>query len=172
VILRIFTHSDTIPFCNFGFWLYHSCIHSLQDMVLYKLLTISGESRVFLITLDLQPYIHKEFDSCFVHDWTYLQFPVFFLHSIPFCSEGNIMDHISAIHNLTWCCSCLQCCMIGASNSLVNIQLIEESNQMDYLVALLDFHDFFRIKWYEHVIENFLYSLNDCICLWMVCCDL
>jgi hypothetical protein len=67
-------------FCRFRFWLYHSCIHSLQDMVLYKVLIISGESRVFLITLGLQPYIHKEFNfrSCFLFDWTYLQCcPVF-----------------------------------------------------------------------------------------------
>jgi hypothetical protein len=40
---------------------------------------------------------------------------------------------------LTWCC--LQCCMIGASNSIVTMQLIEGSNQMDYLLILLDFHD-------------------------------
>jgi hypothetical protein len=32
-------------------------------------LTISGEFQVFLITLGLQPYIHKEFDSCFIFDW-------------------------------------------------------------------------------------------------------
>jgi hypothetical protein len=45
---------------------------------------------------------------------------------------------------LTWCC--LQCCMIGASNSLLTMQLIEGSNQMDYLLvicAALDFHDYF-----------------------------
>jgi hypothetical protein len=30
-------------------------------MVLYKALTISGESRMFMITLGLQPYIHKGF---------------------------------------------------------------------------------------------------------------
>jgi hypothetical protein len=53
----------------------------------------------------------------------------------------NIVDHISAKHKLTWCC--LQCCMIGASNSLVNMQLIEGSNQTDYLLVLLDFHDYF-----------------------------
>jgi hypothetical protein len=54
------------------------------------------------------------------------------------------VDHISAKHKLTWCC--LQCCMIGASNSLVTMQLIEGSNQMDYLLALvlLDFHDCFH----------------------------
>jgi hypothetical protein len=33
-------------------------------------LTISGESRVFLITLGLQPYIHNEFDSFFLFDLT------------------------------------------------------------------------------------------------------
>jgi hypothetical protein len=32
-------------------------------MVMYKMLTISGEFRVFLITLGVQPYIHEEFDS-------------------------------------------------------------------------------------------------------------
>jgi hypothetical protein len=63
------------------------------------------------------------------------------LYLIPVCSEGNIVDHISAKHKLTWCC--LQCCMIGASNSLVAMQLIEGSNQMDYILVLLDFHDYF-----------------------------
>jgi hypothetical protein len=38
---------------------------------------------------------------------------------------------------------CLLCCMIGASNSLETMQLIEVSNQMDYLHFLLDFHDCF-----------------------------
>jgi hypothetical protein len=33
--------------------------------------------------------------------------------------------------------------MIGASNRLVTMQLIEGSNQMDYLVVLLDFDDCF-----------------------------
>jgi hypothetical protein len=33
-------------------------------------LTISGEFRVFLITLGLQPYILKEFDASFLLDWT------------------------------------------------------------------------------------------------------
>jgi hypothetical protein len=51
------------------------------------------------------------------------------------------VDHISAKHKLIWCC--LQCCMKVASNSLVSMQLIEGSNQMDYLVVLLYFHDFF-----------------------------
>jgi hypothetical protein len=78
-----------------------------------------------------------------------------FLYLIPVCSEGNIVDHNSAKHKLTWCClQCcmigaskilvtihlmegkgsnrLQCCMIGASNSLVTMKLIEGSNQMDY----------------------------------------
>jgi hypothetical protein len=64
------------------------------------------------------------------------------LYLIPVSSEGNIVDHISAKHKLTWCC--LQCCMIGASNSLVTMQLIEGSNQMDYLVVLLDFDDCFH----------------------------
>jgi hypothetical protein len=59
------------------------------------------------------------------------------------------VDHISAKHKLTWCC--LQCCMIGSSNSLLSMKLIEGSNQMDYLLVLLDFHDcfpdFFGGKW-------------------------
>jgi hypothetical protein len=33
--------------------------------------------------------------------------------------------------------------MIGASNSLESMQLIEGSNQMDYLLVLLDFDDYF-----------------------------
>jgi hypothetical protein len=33
--------------------------------------------------------------------------------------------------------------MIDDENSMVTMQLIEGSNQMDYLVALLDFHDYF-----------------------------
>jgi hypothetical protein len=33
--------------------------------------------------------------------------------------------------------------MIGASNSLVTMQLIEGSNQMDYLLVILEFHDCF-----------------------------
>jgi hypothetical protein len=33
--------------------------------------------------------------------------------------------------------------MIGASNSLGTMQLIEGSNQMDYHVTILDFHDYF-----------------------------
>jgi hypothetical protein len=44
-----------------------------------------------------------------------------FLYLIPVCSEGNIVDHISAKHKLTWCC--LQCCMIGASNNIVTNDL-------------------------------------------------
>jgi hypothetical protein len=38
--------------------------------------------------------------------------------------------------------------MIGASNRMVAIQLIEGSNQMDYLHVLLDFYDMivFQVK--------------------------
>jgi hypothetical protein len=37
--------------------------------------------------------------------------------------------------------------MIGAFNSLATVQLIEGSNQMDYLIlVLLDFHDYFPIQ--------------------------
>jgi hypothetical protein len=34
--------------------------------------------------------------------------------------------------------------MIGASNSFLTMQLIEGSNQMDYLLVLVDFHDCFH----------------------------
>jgi hypothetical protein len=115
-------------------------------MVLYEVLTISGESRVFLKTLGLQPYFHKEFDSCscFLLIRMIDNALFSFLYSITVCSEGNIVNHISAKHKLTWCC--LQCCMIGALNSLVTMQLIEGSNQMDYLLIVLDFHDYFPSK--------------------------
>jgi hypothetical protein len=110
-------------------------------MVLYEVLTISGESRVFLITLGLQPDIHKGRNLTIVLVFFLIglidNVLFSFFYSIPVCSEGNIVDHISAKHKLTWCC--LQCCMIGSSNSLVTMQLIEGSDQMDYL--LLDFHD-------------------------------
>jgi hypothetical protein len=66
-------------------------------------------------------------------------FSFFFLISI--LSEGNIVDHISFKHKLTLCS--LQCCVKDASNSMVTIQLIEGSNQMDYLLVLLDFNDCF-----------------------------
>jgi hypothetical protein len=39
---------------------------------------ISGEFSVFPITLGLQPYINKEFVSCFHFNWTYWLCPVFF----------------------------------------------------------------------------------------------
>jgi hypothetical protein len=54
------------------------------------------------------------------------------------------VNHISTKHKLTWCC--LQCCMIGASNSIGTIQLIEGSNQMDHLLVIIDFHDYFPIQ--------------------------
>jgi hypothetical protein len=66
-----------------------------------------------------------------------------FLYSTSVCSEGNIVDHISAKQKLESTWFCLQCFMIGASNSLVTMQLIEGSNQMDYHHVLLDFHDCF-----------------------------
>jgi hypothetical protein len=34
--------------------------------------------------------------------------------------------------------------MIGASNSIVTMQLIDGSNQMDYCLVFLDFHDCFH----------------------------
>jgi hypothetical protein len=66
------------------------------------------------------------------------------MHLIPVCSEDNIVDHISAKQTLTW--SCLQRCMIVASISMVAMQLMEGSNQMDYLLVILDFHDYFQVK--------------------------
>jgi hypothetical protein len=41
---------------------------------------------------------------------------------------------------LGWCC--LQCCVIGDSNTLEFKQLIKLHNQMDYLLVILDFHDY------------------------------
>jgi hypothetical protein len=60
------------------------------------------------------------------------------------------VDYTSAKHKLTWCC--LQCCMIGASNSMVSMQLIEGSNQMDYPLVVLYFHDWFpsQMIWAYH----------------------
>jgi hypothetical protein len=124
-------------------------------------LIISGESLVFLTTLGLQPNIHKEFDfcSCFLLIEIVYNVLISFLNVIPVCSEGNIVDHISAKHKLTWCC--LQCCMIGASNSLVIMQLIEGSNQMDYLLVLLDFHDYFPS---QMICAPFWQSIPLCTC--------
>jgi hypothetical protein len=135
-------------FLLFVFWLYHSCIHSL---VMYKLLTISWEIRVFLITLGLQPYIHKEFDSsCFLNEIIY---KVLFSFLTTFLSESNIVDHISAKHKLAWCC--LHCCVIGASDS-PSSWLDEVSNDLSISLTI----------W------NFVCSLNDCICLWFDGCEL
>jgi hypothetical protein len=103
-----------------------------------NMLTISGEFLVFLIT----PFFNLIFimNSILVFFLIGLIYDVLFscLYSIPVCSEGNIVDHIFAKHNLAWCC--LRCCVIGASNSLVIMQLIEGSNHTDYLCFLLDFH--------------------------------
>jgi hypothetical protein len=81
-----------------------------------------------------------------------------FLYSIPFCSEGNIVDHISAKHKLAWCC--LHRCMICASNIMLTMQLIEGSNQMDYLLMFLHFHDYFpsQIIWAYHWHTTTLYT--------------
>jgi hypothetical protein len=100
-------------------------------MVLYKVLTISGvvSTFIFISNLTLVLFLIGLIDN--------VLFSFFYL--IPDCSEGNIVDQISAKHKLTRCC--LQCCMIGAFNSLESMQLIEGSNQMDYLLVLLDFHD-------------------------------
>jgi hypothetical protein len=45
--------------------LYHSSTNLLQDMVLYEMMKIFGGFWVFLSTLGLQTYIHKEFNSSF-----------------------------------------------------------------------------------------------------------
>jgi hypothetical protein len=105
------------------------------------MLTISGGFRVFQITLGLQPYIHREFNSCFLLIGLVDNVLFSLLDSIPIFSEGNIVNHISAKDKLAWCC--LQCCVIGASNRLFIIQLIEGSNQMNYFVVLLYFNDYF-----------------------------
>jgi hypothetical protein len=67
-------------------------------MVLYKVLTISREFRVFLITLGLQPYIHREFDSCFVFFLIGLIDNILFLIFVfdpSLQREGNIVNHIN-----------------------------------------------------------------------------
>jgi hypothetical protein len=63
-----------------------------------------------------------------------------FLYLIPVCSEGNIVNHISAKHKLAWFCQ--HCCVIGGSNNLLTIQFIKGINEMHYVLVLLDFHDF------------------------------
>jgi hypothetical protein len=63
---------------------------------------------------------------------------------IPLCSEDNIVDDISAKHKLAWCC--LQCCVISASDILVNTQLIGGSNQMDDLLVFKSFMIIFQVK--------------------------
>jgi hypothetical protein len=64
------------------------------------------------------------------------------------------VDHISAKHRLTWCC--LQCCMIGASNSMVTIELIEGGNQIEYLLVLLNvtYQDLLEISFTFKPIRN------------------
>jgi hypothetical protein len=114
-------------------------------MVLYRLLTISGEFQIFLIRIDLQPYIHNEFDSRFLFDL--LVISIFsFLYSILIRSEGNVVNYITAKHNLSgiWCY--LHRCEIGASNNLLTMRLIEGSNQIDYLLDILVFHDCFQTQ--------------------------
>jgi hypothetical protein len=98
---------------------------------------------MFLLILGLQPYIHKGFDSCFFLFLIGLVDDIMFsfLDSFPVYSEHNIVDHISAKHILTR--YCLQCFVIRASKFFVTMQLIEGSNQMDYLLILLDFDDYF-----------------------------
>jgi hypothetical protein len=45
------------------------------------------------------------------------------------------MNPISAKHKLVWLC--MQCCMIGDSNNLVTMKLVEGSNHIDYILFLL-----------------------------------
>jgi hypothetical protein len=96
-------------------------------VVLYGVLTISGESRVFLITLVLQACIHKD-DLVFILIRFIDNILFSILDLIPGGSQGNILDHISAKNKLA--SYCLQCCVMGASNKLITMQLIKVKNQM------------------------------------------
>jgi hypothetical protein len=91
VILRIFTASDTIPF---GIWLCHSCTHQIEDIILCKVLIISGEIRMFLITLGLQPCVDKESNSYFDFVALIDDFQFSCLDLIPIHPEGNVLIQI------------------------------------------------------------------------------
>jgi hypothetical protein len=57
------------------------------------------------------------------------------------------VNHISAKHKLAVPFCYLKYCVMVACNRMVTKQLIEESNQMDYLLVLLHFHDsVFQVK--------------------------
>jgi hypothetical protein len=67
--------------------------------------------------------------------------------------------------------------MIGASNIIENMQLIEESNQMNYiLLVLVDFHDCFLSQmiwayhWQTTTLCNYLMIAFACG-LWVVTCS-
>jgi hypothetical protein len=90
---------------------------------------------VFLITLDPLLSIRNP-TLVFVLIGTIDNVLFSFLHLIQIRSEVKIVNYICAKHKLE--CCCLQCFVIGASNSLVNRQLIEGSNQMEYFLVLLD----------------------------------
>jgi hypothetical protein len=64
------------------------------------------------------------------------------LYAILVCSEGNIVNHICQTQlGVLWCW--LQYCVISTSNGMETMQLIEGSNNVDYLLILLEFHDYF-----------------------------
>jgi hypothetical protein len=99
---RYFTGLDTILF-EFGKCLFYT--PALLDMVLYEVLRASEVFRVSLVKLGLQPYIHKEFDSCFLLYFGLFDYVLFsFSNSVPICLKYNIVNHISAKHQLTRCC--------------------------------------------------------------------
>jgi hypothetical protein len=109
---------------------------------------------VFLSTLSLQPHklisklflVHILFmtrliDNVLFYFWIQSRFALKELLWIVFLDK----------HKLAWCC--LQCCVIGASNSLVTLQLIEGSNQMDHLFLFLTFMIILQVKLSEHIID-------------------
>ena len=55
-------------FCIWAVPLLYTCV---TGYVPYDALRVSAVFRVSLIILGLQPYIHKEFNFCFLFYWTY-----------------------------------------------------------------------------------------------------
>jgi hypothetical protein len=90
-----------------------------------------------------------------------------FLDLIPVYSEGNIVNHIPTKHKLSRCC--LRCGMIYASNISVAMQFIGGSNQADYLILLLYFHDCFP-NWKIWAYERKFWKLSQLLpfCVWMI----
>jgi hypothetical protein len=133
MILWIFTLFDKIPFWILIIPFFYSFVTGygpVQDVDhLRRILGVSNNN----MTVDIVLFFNGLLDN--------VLFRRMFLYLIPIRSAGNILDHIPAKDKLTWCC--LQCCMNSASNSMVTMQLIEGNIQMDYLVVLLDFHDYF-----------------------------